>query len=440
MKAEQIPIQKMEERKAQIQSKKTLLDEFIKYVEDIKKDVLPNRTERSLRELKVARGDDSVNLTLDKNIAQPGSYQFQVKSLARKSSVFTNGVEDPNKTYLGVGYLQYYLPNGESREIYIDPENSSMNGIAKLINEDPTNGMYATVVNDGINEDEPYRLIIALKDTGDKNKATFPYLYLVDGEEDLYVDQEREGRDAVISLDGFEIEVPENQVANILPGVNIDLLKPGEEFTLEIVEDTAKIADKVQALVDHINKVLEFINTQNDLDENSNTRTTLGGDITLQTMETRIRNTIFQPIPTSMGWKRIGDLGITFKRDGLLNFDRDKFESSLKKDYKSSAQILIGRLTEQGNINGFINNVFDVADNSLKSPSGTLHVRRQGFTSNISQIDKRIADKQRHIEQKEKNLKTKFARLEETMSEIKTQGQGLAGLANQGVNPVQQLG
>lgn len=39
-------------------------------------------------------------------------------------------------------------------------------------------------------------------------------------------------------------------------------------------------------------------------------------------------------------------------------------------------------------------------------------------------------------------LKQKFARLEETISRIQTQGAGLAGMAagNAGFNPVQQLG
>jgi flagellar hook-associated protein 2 len=41
--------------------------------------------------------------------------------------------------------------------------------------------------------------------------------------------------------------------------------------------------------------------------------------------------------------------------------------------------------------------------------------------------------------EKEEILKAKFARLEETMSKIKGQGAGLAGLAGP-VNPVQQLG
>lgn len=52
----------------------------------------------------------------------------------------------------------------------------------KLINEDTDNGMTANVVNSEDGSDEPWKLLIALSDTGDGNKAMFPNLYLVDGE------------------------------------------------------------------------------------------------------------------------------------------------------------------------------------------------------------------------------------------------------------------
>ena len=44
------------------------------------------------------------------------------------------------------------------------------------------------------------------------------------------------------------------------------------------------------------------------------------------------------------------------------------------------------------------------------------------------------------LNQKEKNLKEKFARLEETISRIKTQGAGIASLGAQAPDPVTQLG
>lgn len=127
-------------------------------------------------------------------MAEPGKYQLEVVQLAQKSSAISSGVEDKDKTYVGVGYLTAILPNGDEKEIYIDEENATLSGIAKLINQDTELGIRANVVNDGKDGDEPWRLIMSLSETGDENKAEFPYLYLVDGEVDLVIEQERKAR------------------------------------------------------------------------------------------------------------------------------------------------------------------------------------------------------------------------------------------------------
>lgn len=440
--AEKVPIQQMEARKGKIEEKKALLAQLTSLVEGMRGDILKNKNARSLRELKVNSGNSEVvSLSADKNIADPGKYQIEVLSLAQKSSAFTNGVEDKDKTYLGVGYLRAVLPNGDEKEIYINEEHSSLTGIAKLINGDPELGMRATVVNDGKSEDEPWRLIISLADTGDGNRAEFPDLYLVDGEVDLYIDQERPAQDAKIKLDGFELEVPSNRATEIIPGVTLDLkkAKPGEEINIEITEDVQAIGGKVSSLIDNMNKVLKFIKEQNNLSEKSDTQRTLGGDLSLQQIESRIRTAVFTPIMTDKGPIRIGDLGVTFQRDGLLKLDQAKIESELNKDYKVVAQVLTGKYSlEGGKSKGFIDHLDDMAQTLLAPPAGVLPTRKGGLQSQINQIDRQIANRERVIAQKEEVLKQKFSRLEETVSRIRGQGAGIAGLAGM-AGPMPQL-
>jgi len=435
--AERVPIQQMETRKGKIEEKKALLGQLTSLVEGMRGEILKNKNARSLRELKVNSSNDAIGITADKNIAEPGKYQIEVTSLAQKSSAFTNGVEDKDKTYLGVGYIRAVLPNGDEKEVYIDEEHSSLTGIAKLINSNTELGMRATVVNDGISEDEPWRLLLALSDTGDGNKAEFPDLYLVDGEVDLYIDQKRDAVDAKIKLDGFEIEVPSNRATEIIPGVTIDLkkAKPGEEINVEITEDVQAIGGKINSLVDNINEVLKFIKAQNNLSEKSDTQRTLGGDLSLQQIESRIRSAVFTPVMTKNGPIRIGDLGVTFQRNGLLKLDQAKMESELNKDYKIVAEALTGSYSiEGGKSKGFIDHLDEMASTLLAPPSGILPTRKNGLQTQVTQIERQIANKERVIAQKEEVLKQKFARLEETVSRIKGQGAGVAGLANMAGN------
>lgn len=432
----------MEERKGKLENKKSLVGELMKRVENLRGSVYENKSERSFREFSVNVSGDGIAATVDKNVALPGNYQIEVLQLAQKSSAISNGVEDKDKTYIGVGYLEYQLPNGESKEVYIDADHATLSGVAKLINSDSENGMKANVVNSGDGSNEPWKIIITLNETGDGQKASFPNLYLVDGEVDIWFDGEREAKDAKIKLDGFPIELSSNTSTDLIPGVTIDLKKasPGNELTLEIKEDTVKMTDKIDGLVTNINDIISFIKEQNALDENSDTSRTLGGDITLQTLESRLRSTVFATIQTDDGPKRIGDLGLTFQKTGLLKLDKDKFQAELNKNVKAVGQVINGMYSiETGKINGFVDNLDTLVSQALRKPSGILSSRKDGIESKIKQIDRKIESKERQIKTKESHLKAKFARLEETISRIKTQGSGLAGLAG-GFDPVQQLG
>lgn len=423
----------MEARKGKVNDKKALVQQLTTLVENMRGEVLKNKNARSLRELSINTGDTkAVSVTADKNIADPGKYQMEVVQLAQKSSTISNGVEDKDKTYVGVGYIRAVLPNGDEKEIYVDEKHATLSGIAKLINGDAELGMKATVVNDGKGEDEPWRLMLSMSETGDNNKVEFPYLYLVDGEVDLYFEQERPAQDAKVKIDGFEIEVPSNKVTDLIPGLTIDLKKamPGEEFSVEVTEDVQKIGGKISSLIDNINNVLKFIKEQNSLDEKTDTSRTLGGDSLLTTIEGRIRSAVFSTIQTDNGPMRISDVGITFQRDGLLKLDQAKFESVLAKDYKSVTQLLTGKYTPpNGKTNGFMDILDEAAKVLLTQPSGVLPNRKSGLQSQVNQIDRQIANRQRLVQQKEEVLKAKFARLEETISKIKGQGAGLAGFA-----------
>lgn len=441
--AEKIPVQNMEKQKGKIADKKGLVDQLVKLVEDVRGNLALNANARSLRELKIDTNEDIIHATADKSKAVPGTYQIEVLELAQKSSAMSTGFEDKDESYVGVGYIQYTLPNGDTKDIYVDSDNSSLSSIAKLINKDTSLGVTANVINDGSGSDTPWRLILSLNKTGDEAAVDFPYFYFVDGEDDFQLEFQREAHDAKIKLDGFEIEVPENKAADLIPGISLDLkkAKPGEEFTLKVSEDIQAVGAKVADLVGKLNAVLSFIKSQNTMDEKTDTSRTLGGDIMLQSLEGRIHTAVFKDVMTDKGFRRAGDLGLRFTRDGALEFDDKKFQSLIAEDYNTVAQILTGTFTpEGGKTEGFMDNLNGMTNMALRMPDGLIQSRKKTLSSNIEQIDRRIAQKTKFIEEKEKNLKDKFARLEGTISRIRGQGAGVAALGAAGNDPVQQLG
>ena len=91
---EKIPLKKMETRKAKLDDKKALLADLMGRVEVLKGDIYANKSARSFREFKVNVSGDGISATVDKNLAEPGTYQIEVLELAQKSSAISNGVED----------------------------------------------------------------------------------------------------------------------------------------------------------------------------------------------------------------------------------------------------------------------------------------------------------------------------------------------------------
>ena len=385
-----------------------------------------------------------ISVTTDKSRALPGTYQLEVMQLAQKSSAMSTGFEDKDESYVGVGFIQYTLPNGETKDIYVDSDNASLDKIAKLINKNSSLGVTANVINDGSGSDAPWRLILSLNQTGDDALVEFPYFYFVDGDDDFQLEFQREAHDAKIKLDGFEVELPENKAKDLIPGVSIDLkkAKPGEEFSLKISEDIEAVGAKVTDLVGKLNGVLKFIKDQNSIDDKTDTSRTLGGDIMLQTLESRIHAAVFKDIQTDTGFHRASELGLTFNREGTIDFDQKKFQALISKDYNTVAQILTGTyLEEEGTkTQGFIDNLNDTVGSTLRTPDGLIQSRKKTLQGNIEAIDRRISQKQKYLEEKEKNLKDKFARLEGTISKIRSQGAGVSALGAGGANPVQELG
>lgn len=443
MKAERIPLANIQKNKEKINAKKTLVKELSNLVSGLSTEISKNVNARSLREIKVSANKDIIETSPDKNIINTGTFQFEVLNLAQKSSAMTSGFSDKDKSNIGVGFIRYFLPNGKSKELYVNSDNSSLTNLARLINKNSEKaGMKATVVNDGTGSKTPWRLVLSLDKTGDNQKAEFPYLYFVDGETDLFIEFERKAKDAKIKLDGFEIEVDQNKTSEIIPGLTIDLKKasPGEEFSIQITEDVQKITDKISSVVEKINSVLGFIKKQNNIDENTDTSRTLGGDIILQTLESRLRNAMFKTVKTQSGNMRAGDIGIEFTRSGLLKFDPNKFESKINTNYKSVSELLTGSLNNNNKREkGLLNYLENFTSGALRGSSSTINSKQRSLDSKISQIDRRIEQRERLLEQKEQTLKEKFSRLEGQISRIKSQGAGVSALGASSSNFVTQL-
>ena len=269
---EQKGVDKFDEKIQKVDQKLNIIKDLKTKFSELRDAAKPFKSVSDFRDLK---GDSSAPDLLkvgaiDKEKAKPGSYTFEVMELAEAPSLMTYGFPDKDKTEVGVGYVSFTTPEGETKDIYIDSDNNTLEGIAAKINSAGV-GVKATVINDGTDADEPWRLVLTGEKTGWRNDVEWAEFNFLDGDMDLDHDRARPARSAAIKFNGQPMYVDENKLKDLVPGVTMDLIsaKPGQTINVEIKTDTEKVEGKAKTMVDKLNAVLTAVQSQFQLNGDS---------------------------------------------------------------------------------------------------------------------------------------------------------------------------
>ncbi len=427
--AERIPIKNIEVKKAKKDNQLKLVQDLEDRIGKMRGTIGELASTRGFSDIKLISGDPNiVQGVIDPSSATPGSWNIEVLKLANKAAAITNGFPDKDYTEIGVGYFRFETPDGK-KEVYINKNSNTLEGAANAINKSRI-GIRATVVNDRKTPDAPYKLVISGETVGGDSEIKYPTLYFLDGDRDLYFDDNQPASNGIIKLDGFEIEVPSNELDDIIPGVVVHLKQaaPGRSINVTVKEDVEAVTGKVKEFVDTINGVFNFIQQQNKLDQSTDTSHTLGGDSILRTIESRLRRLIIDPVyGIDSKIQRINQLGIIFNRNGALEFDQEKFLSSVSK-YPDDVQKFF---SGDGFSTGFIPKLKSTVSVLLNPQFGQIKIRKNSLQHNIDRMDQQISRKEEQLVKKEVSLRRKFANLEESMSKLNAQGAQLAALGGQ---------
>ena len=425
--AERQPVKSMQAQKSKQDSKLKLVTELETKLSAVTGNLGTLASAKGFQDLKLNTGDPNIVAgTVDPSAGVKGSWNVEVMQLAQKAAAITNGFPDKDKTEIGIGYFRFYTPEG-SKRVYINGDNSTLQGAANAINAAHV-GVKAAVINDRSDPDSPYRLMIAGDNVGGENMVKYPTLYFLDGDQDIFFDREQEAKNGVVKIDGFEFEVGDNTVTDVIPGVTLELRQasPGRTVNISVKEDMQVVTGKMKGFVDSINAVLSFIQSQNKLNEKTDTSQTLGGDSILTSIENRIRRLIQEPLYGIKGnINRLSQLGIEFNRNGTLDYKEERFTAVLSKQPGDVSAFLAG----DGFSTGFIPSVRREITAVTAQGFGPLNNRKKALQDRINQIDQRISDKERQLGRREETLRRQFAKLEETVSRLKSQGSALAGLS-----------
>lgn len=436
--AEKIPIKQIEANKGKQENRLKLVQELETKLNGITGTIGALASTKGFSDIKLNSGDPNViSGVVDPAASVNGNWNVEVIELAQKAAAVTNGFPDKDKTQVGVGYFRFETPQG-SKDVYINGSNNTLEAVANTINSAGI-GVKASIFNDRSDPDAPFKLMISGDGVGADNQVKYPTLYFLDGDQDLYFDKENEGKNGRIKIDGFEFEIGDNKVPDVIPGVTLELRQatPGRTVNISVKEDREVVAGKIKGFVDGVNAVLSFIQQQNALSKDTDTTQTLGGDSLLRSVENRFRSLIQNPQYGVTGnINRLNQIGIQFNRNGLLEYDEKKFNDTLARNPAAVQAFLAG----DGFSSGFIPSLKREIGTVLNSAFGPVAIRKRALQDRIGQMNDQIQNKERQLARKEEQLRNKFAKLEETMSRLKGQGSQLAAAGAGGGGPIPGLG
>lgn len=428
--AKRVPIQKMEDSKVSIDTKLKLVNDLDSKIKGMKSKLDELFNTKGFTDLSIKSGDPNIiDGVADPQVAKTGSWTVEVVSLPEKPGALTNGLPDKDKTKIGVGYLKFHTSEGQ-KSIYINSSNNTLEGVASEINNAGL-GVHASVIKDGEETDYPYKLLISGDESGKASGVDFPTVYLLDGDEDFYFDEKREAVNGKIKVDGFEIEVTDPELKDVIPGVTLDLKKPepGKPVRISISENQEVVEGKITDFVGTINSVLGFVQSQNKMDEKTDTSKTLGGDSMLRGIEAKLISLLQRRTGSESGIQSLGQLGIQYNRNGTLNFDKEKFNASLKADPKALMKFFRG---DGSKGTGFIDQVKQFVESTTQGSFSPVSNKKSGLQNQMKRIDQNIANRERMLAKEEESMRRKFSSIDEQISKIKAQGAALAGMGGGG--------
>ena len=254
----------------------------------------------------------------------------------------TNGAQSigftDNVTAIGT-LLGITVPSGtiqiNGENIAIDFSTDSLTDIAAAITASAA-GVTATVVSEEVNGVTIYKMEIVGASTPtftDANNIleSLGILQRPAGNELLAA------QDAEFTLDGISLTSASNTVIDVITGVTLTLLKADETTpetaTLTLSRDTAAIRDKVGALADAYNAVLDFLDQAASFDSDTLASGPLFGNSTVRQVQNLLFNGLLgSPEGITGDFANLLAIGIDFDSDGRMSLDAAAFDEAIASD------------------------------------------------------------------------------------------------------------
>lgn len=263
--------------------------------------------------------------------------------------------------------------------VAVDFANDSLADLASRITATVPN-VTATVVSAEQNGQTVYKLQIV----GDSGTPTFTddnrVLENIGILQTAFGNELLAAQDAQFTLDGVSLTSASNTVTGVITGATITLLKADSgnppKTTLSLTRDNEAIRNKVQALVDAYNAVVDFLKTAASFDSETLESGPLFGNSTVSLVQDQMARALLQsPSGVTGPYRNLLAIGVNFDSSGKMTLDSAKFDEALATNLQNVTNLFIetGRIDDP--------DIQFISSTSKTKPSGLV-----GYTVNITQL------------------------------------------------------
>lgn len=223
-----------------------------------------------------------------------------------------------------------------SKTITIDSGNNTLQGIREAINSAKI-GVTASIINDG--SDKPFTLTLSPSNMGASNSMKISVagdeavksLLAYDPAATQNLSETVKAQNAVITVDGVTINKTGNSIADVIPGLALELQKITEKpVTITVAQDNSAVTSAVQGFVkayNDLNKTLQEITAYNPSTKQG---AILQGDATVRLLQSQMRTILNTPISNSGGaLSTLSQIGVTIQKDGSMALDTSKLSEAI---------------------------------------------------------------------------------------------------------------
>lgn len=295
--------------------------------------------------------------------AVAGTYQLKVEQVAQAQSLSSTSFASTTAP-IGKGTLTIRLGDWSSDQssfavdstkagavIKIDDTNNSLEGLRDAINK-ANIGISASIVSDGgsfkllmtaktgaKNEIE----ITAVEDAGSPGLASFNF-----NETTRNLTQQQEGKDAILRINGLQVNRESNHVTDVIDGLEFDLFasSASETISITISEDKGAAEQTIRDFVTAYNTFRSEVEKLIGFNSEEDDYGSLRRDPLAKNLVETIRNTLTNVIPGAQGvFSTLSELGIRTERDGSLKIVEEEgntgFRAAIDKNFEAVRDLFV---------------------------------------------------------------------------------------------------